>query len=57
MVTEVERGPRTVDLHTCYGPALRLLHHDLVAVVVAVAEDRSPPANLDGATRPVRLVA
>jgi hypothetical protein len=34
-VTAVERGPRTIDLHTCYGPALRLLHEDLVPVVVA----------------------
>jgi len=35
-VTAVERGARTVDLHTCYGPALRFLHEDLVPVVVAV---------------------
>ena len=39
VVTAVERGRRTVDLHTCYGPALRFLHQDLVAVVVNVAED------------------
>jgi len=36
MVTAVERGARTVDLHTCYGPALRFLHEDVVAVVVAL---------------------
>jgi len=35
-VTAIERGARTVDLHTCYGPALRFLHEDLVAVVIAV---------------------
>ncbi len=57
VVTAVERRARTVDLHTCYGPALRFLHHDLVPVVPASAEDTAPPANLDGATRPVRLVA
>jgi hypothetical protein len=57
LVTTVERGPRTVDLHTCYGPALRLLHADLVSIVVPLAEDAASPANLDGATRPVRLVA
>jgi hypothetical protein len=36
-VTAVERGPRTVDLHTCYGPTLRFLDTDIVPVV-AVAE-------------------
>jgi hypothetical protein len=35
VVTAVDRGPRTVDLHTCYGPALRFLHQDVVPVVVA----------------------
>jgi hypothetical protein len=35
VVTAVDRGPRTVDLHTCYGPALRFLHEDVVPVVVA----------------------
>jgi hypothetical protein len=39
IVTAVERGRRTVDLHTCYGPALRLLHEDLVPVVASMAED------------------
>ena len=39
MVTGVERGRRTVDLHTCYGPALRFLHQELVSVVVPLAED------------------
>ena len=37
-VTAVERGRRTVDLHTCYGPALRLLPGDTLAVVVAAAD-------------------
>jgi hypothetical protein len=39
VVTGVERGARTVDLHTCYGPAVRLLHEDLIALVVTIAED------------------
>jgi hypothetical protein len=39
VVTGIERGARTVDLRTCYGPALRLLHEDLVAIVVPIAED------------------
>ncbi len=39
VVTGVERGARTVDLHTCFGPALRLLHEDLVPLVVPIAED------------------
>ena len=38
VVTAVERGARTVDLHTCYGPALRFLHEDVVPVVVPIAE-------------------
>ena len=39
VVTGVEHGARTVDLHTCYGPALRLLREDHVALVVPIAED------------------
>jgi hypothetical protein len=39
VVTAVELGRRTVDLHTCYGPALRFVHEDLVPVVVPIAED------------------
>jgi len=39
VVTGVDKGARTVDLHTCYGPALRLLHADVVPVVVAAASD------------------
>jgi len=35
-VTAVDRGARTIDLHTCYGPALRLLPDDLVPVVTTV---------------------
>jgi len=38
-VTGVDKGARTVDLHTCYGPSLRLLHADVVPVVVAAASD------------------
>ncbi|HEY2428918.1 MAG TPA: hypothetical protein VGI06_08320 [Acidimicrobiales bacterium] len=34
LVTAVEPGARTVDLHTCYGPALRFHRDDLVPVVV-----------------------
>jgi len=37
-VTEVERGARTIDLHTCYGPAMRFLHSDPVAIVLAVVD-------------------
>ena len=37
-ITAVERGARTIDLHTCYGPALRLLQGDLVPVVVAAVD-------------------
>ena len=37
-VTAVERRARTVDLHTCYGPALRLLPGDRVAIVVAAVD-------------------
>ena len=39
VVTAVELRPRTVDLHTCYGPALRFLHEDLVAIVVDLADE------------------
>ena len=39
VVTGADRGARTVDLHTCYGPSLRLLHADVVPVVVATASD------------------
>ena len=39
VVTGVDKGARTVDLHTCYGPSLRLLHADVVPVVVAAASD------------------
>ena len=35
LVTAVECGPTTVDLHTEYGPTLRLLRRDCVAVIVA----------------------
>jgi len=38
LVTAVEPGERTVDLHTCFGPALRFHRHDLVAVIVAAEE-------------------
>jgi hypothetical protein len=34
VVTAVERQGRSVDLHTCYGPAVRLARQDLVSVVV-----------------------
>jgi len=34
LVTAVDHHRRTVDLHTCYGPALRLARSDVVAVVV-----------------------
>ena len=37
-VTAVARRGRTIDLHTCYGPALRMLREDLVPVVVAAAD-------------------
>ena len=39
VVTGVDKRARTVDLHTCYGPSLRLLHADVVPVVVAAASD------------------
>ncbi len=39
LVTAVERHRRTVDLHTCYGPALRFLHEDVVPLVVPVADE------------------
>ena len=35
LVTAVECGPTTVDLHTEYGPTLRLLRRDCVALIVA----------------------
>ncbi len=38
LITEVEPTGPTIDLHTCYGPALRLLRHDLVAVLVPAEE-------------------
>ena len=34
LVTEVSLHRRTVDLHTCYGPAMRLAREDVVAVIV-----------------------
>ena len=37
-ITAVERRARTIDLHTCYGPALRLLHRDTVPVVLEAAD-------------------
>ena len=37
VVTGIEKGARTVDLHTCYGPAIRVLHADVVPVVVPAA--------------------
>ena len=37
VVTGIEKGARTVDLHTCYGPAIRVLHADMVPVVVPTA--------------------
>ncbi len=38
LVTEVECSDGTVDLHTEYGPALRLLRKDVVVVIIASAE-------------------
>jgi len=38
LITAVERTGPTVDLHTCYGPALRFLCEEVVPVI-AVAED------------------
>ncbi|GAC1314654.1 MAG: hypothetical protein NVSMB12_08320 [Acidimicrobiales bacterium] len=35
LVTAVECTPATVDLHTEYGPALRMLRSDCVALIVA----------------------
>ena len=37
LVTAVETGAKTVDLHTEYGPALRLSRADLIAVVAEEA--------------------
>jgi hypothetical protein len=45
VVTGVRRGPRTVDLHTCYGPTLRFLHADVVPLVVT---DPSVSTNVAG---------
>lgn len=39
LVTAVECGPATVDLHTCYGPALRLLRSEMVPVLVAAEHE------------------
>jgi len=39
VVTAVEVGQRTVDLHTCYGPALRFLREDVVPLVVDLADE------------------
>ncbi len=38
LVTAVDRHDRTVDLHTCFGPALRFLCEELVPLLAA-AED------------------
>jgi hypothetical protein len=35
LITAVEAGPRVVDLHTEYGPALRLLRTEWVTVAAA----------------------
>jgi len=35
LITAVDHGERWVDLHTEFGPALRFLRTDVVAVVVA----------------------
>ncbi|GAC1534921.1 MAG: hypothetical protein NVS3B12_16410 [Acidimicrobiales bacterium] len=35
LVTAVECGTTTVDLHTEYGPSLRLLRRDCVALILA----------------------
>jgi hypothetical protein len=35
LVTAVEAANATVDLHTCFGPALRFLRADVVPLVVA----------------------
>jgi hypothetical protein len=44
-VTAIEARASVVDLHTEYGPALRMLADDLVALVVEeVANDRLNPA-------------
>jgi hypothetical protein len=34
LITAVDTRVRTVDLHTEYGPALRFLRHDVIAVAV-----------------------
>jgi hypothetical protein len=41
LVTAVEPHGRAVDLHTEYGPALRLLGDDLLPVAVAWAENEA----------------
>jgi hypothetical protein len=38
LVTGVDTGAKVVDLHTEYGPALRLLCRELVPVAVAAEE-------------------
>ena len=38
LITAVEGTGTTVDLHTCYGPALRLLRSEVVPVVVTASE-------------------
>jgi hypothetical protein len=38
LITAVTGSGQTVDLHTCYGPALRLHRRDLVPVVVPIEE-------------------
>ena len=35
LITAVECAPATVDLHTEYGPALRLLRSDCVALILS----------------------
>jgi len=35
LITGVDHGPATVDLHTEYGPALRLLRSDCVALITS----------------------
>ena len=35
LVTAVDHSARTVDLHTCYGPSLRLLREELVPLLAA----------------------
>jgi hypothetical protein len=38
LITAVEHGDGNVDLHTCYGPALRYRRDDTVPVVIAAEE-------------------